>query len=179
MFRNIFQGMNWDPLLGLKTCPWMVRSFSVGNTRMNYLFTSLFSCDGFVFCLLFVVVVVFPSGPQSLSFRWHPQLNLMFATVLNSPVYKFDWCHVCSLKYCMGVWLLCILFLGTEKKMMGWGGALYCPVITHSTVLHSICILILYKSSACSMDLSEMDAQVYNKQGTSLCKWRKYYTQES
>lgn len=36
----------------------MVRSFSVGNTRMNYLFTSLFSCDGFVFCLLFVVVVV-------------------------------------------------------------------------------------------------------------------------
>lgn len=33
------------------------------------------------------------------------------------------------------------------------------------TVLRPICILILYKSAACSMGLSEMDAQVYNTQG--------------
>lgn len=32
-------------------------------------------------------------------------------------------------------------------------------------VLPSICILILYKSAACSMGLSEMDAQVYNTLG--------------
>lgn len=59
---------------------------------------------------------------------------------------------------------------GGKGDGVGRGGAVYCPIITHSTVLRSICILILYKSSACSMDLSEMDAQVYNKQGTSLCK---------
>lgn len=51
----------------------------------------------------------------------------------------------------------------------GGGQAVYWP-IARGTVLHSICILILYKSAACSMGLSEMDAQVYNKQLTSLCK---------
>lgn len=43
----------------------------------------------------------------------------------------------------------------------GWGGqALYWP-FARSTALHSICILILYKSAGCSMGLSEMDAQVF------------------
>lgn len=40
------------------------------------------------------------------------------------------------------------------------GQAVYWP-IARSTALHSICILILYKSAACSMGLSEMDAQVF------------------
>lgn len=50
------------------------------------------------------------------------------------------------------------------------GQVVYWPITGSATVLQSICILILYKSAACSMGLSEMDAQVYNKQGTSLCK---------
>lgn len=55
--------------------------------------------------------------------------------------------------------------------MGGGGSQVVCwPITGSATVLHSICILILYKSTVCSMGLSEMDAQVYNKQGTSLCK---------
>lgn len=63
--------------------------------------------------------------------------------------------------------------------LSGGGQVVYWPISGSATVLQYICILILYKSTACSMDLSEMDAQVYNKQGTSLCQRGKYYTQES
>lgn len=46
----------------------------------------------------------------------------------------------------------------TAAAVVG-GQAVYWP-IARSAALHSICILILYKSAACSMGLSEMDAQV-------------------
>lgn len=46
--------------------------------------------------------------------------------------------------------------------MLGGGGLFIGP---SPPVLPSICILILYKSAACSMGLSEMDAQVYNTLG--------------
>lgn len=61
--------------------------------------------------------------------------------------------------------------IASEERGVGEGGqVVYWPITGSATGLHSICILILYKSTACSMGLSEMDAQVYNKQGTSLCK---------
>lgn len=67
-------------------------------------------------------------------------------------------CNAKSLPLCV-----CFLFAITDKV----------------TVIHSICIQIFYKCTACSMSLSEINAQVYSKQGTSLCKLRKYYTKES
>lgn len=72
----------------------------------------------------------------------------------------------------MGVRLCCIFLLEAKGNGEGGGGSqVVCwPITGSATVLHSICILILYKSTVCSMGLSEMDAQVYNKQGTSLCK---------
>lgn len=68
----------------------------------------------------------------------------------------------------------CILPLGADRK--GGGQMVYWPIVAGATVLLSICIVILYKSPACSMGLSEMDVWVYNKQGTSLCKCGIYCT---
>lgn len=56
------------------------------------------------------------------------------------------------------------MLLVTEERAGGGrvGGLFIGP---SPPVLPSICILILYKSAACSMGLSEMDAQVYNTLG--------------
>lgn len=56
-----------------------------------------------------------------------------------------------------------MLLVAEERAGWGVGGGLF--IGPSPPVLPSICILILYKSAACSMDLSEMDAQVYNTLG--------------
>lgn len=55
-----------------------------------------------------------------------------------------------------------MLLVAEERAVLGGGGVFIGP---SPPVLPSICILILYKSAACSMGLSEMDAQVYNTLG--------------